>query len=130
MNSTCELEPCTTNTCAPSVGVTESPQKPRYTVANREEAFDVFVDLPGVPKSAVNIQLEDDLLLIRGERQTAAPESWKALHREISAQPYLLRLRVNTPVDDEQLSASMEDGVLKVTLPLKAPVKARKIEVQ
>ncbi len=132
MNTTCAPETCTppANLCTPTAGVTESVQKPRYTVASREEAVDVLVDLPGVPKSAVNIQLEDDILIIRAERQTTTPETWKTLHREISAQPFLLRLRVNTSVNDELLGASLEDGVLKVTLPFKTPAKARKIEVQ
>lgn len=133
MNTTCENEACVTTptqTCNPTAGVTESPQKPRYTVTNRDEAFEIAVDLPGVPKSAVQVQLEDDILTVRGERHTATPEAWKTRHREISAQPFLLRLRVNTPVNDEQLTASLEDGVLKVNLPLKTPAKARKIEVQ
>ena len=132
MKTTCAPETCITpaNACTPTAGVTESVQKPRYTVASREEAVEVLVDLPGVPKSAVNIQLEDDILIIRGDRQTTTPEAWKTMHREISAQPYLLRLRVNTPVNDELPSAGLEDGVLKVTLPLKTPAKARKIEVQ
>ncbi len=131
MNTTCQPETCATKTSAkPSAGVTENPQKPHYTVNNRAEAFEILVDLPGVSKNAINIQLEDDILIIRGARQTVTPETWKPLHREIHDQPYLLRLRVNTPVNEEQLSAALEDGVLKVTLPLKSPTQARRIEIQ
>ena len=62
---------CTANNCAPSVGVTESLRKPRYTVANVAEAFEIEVELPGVTKSGVSIDLEEDILSIRGERSGA-----------------------------------------------------------
>lgn len=121
---------CLSNTCETSVGVTESLQKPRYTVARASEAFEIEVELPGVPKSAVTIDLEEDILTIRGERQVTTPESWKPLHRELSTRAYQLRLRVNTPVEEDKLTAALEDGVLKLTLPLKAAAKARRIDVQ
>ena len=40
------------------------------------------------------------------------PADWKPLHQEISTLNYQLRLNVNTPVDDEKLTAALEDGVL------------------
>ena len=108
MNTTCSA-----NNCAPSVGVTESLRKPRYTVANVAEAFEI----------------EEDILSIRGERSGAMPEVWKPLHRELSGLNYQLRLRVTTPVDAEKIVAKLEEGILKVTLPVKATAQPRRIEV-
>lgn len=42
---------------------------------------------------------------------------------------YQLRLHVNTPVDDERLTATLEDGVLSLTLPMKATATPRQISV-
>ena len=120
---------CTANNCAPSVGVTESLRKPRYTVATVEEAFEIEVELPGVTKSGLSIDLEEDILSIRGERSGAMPETWKPLHRELSGLNYQLRLRVTTPVDAEKIVAKLEEGILKVTLPVKATAQPRRIEV-
>lgn len=111
-------------------GVTESVQKPLYNVSASNEACEVRVQLPGVPKSGLKIDLDQDVLTIRGERAAATPESWKTLHREISTQNYQLRLRVNTPVDEEKLSAVLENGILTLRLPVKETAKPRKIEVQ
>ena len=117
------------NNCTPSVGVTESFRKPRYTVANLDEAFDIEVELPGVTKSGLSIDLDEDMLSIRGERSGGMPETWKPLHRELSGLNYQLRLRVTTPVDAEKILAKLEEGLLKVTLPIKAAAQARRIEV-
>ena len=56
-------------------------------------------------------------------------EGMKALHRELSPLNYLLRLRLNTPVDEDKMTAKLEDGVLSITLPLKEAAKPRQITV-
>lgn len=115
---------------APGAGVTESLQKPLYTVGGNAEAYEVRVLLPGVPKSGVKIDLDENVLSIRGERQSATPEGWKTLHREISTQNFQLSLRLNVPVDDDKLTASVENGVLTVKLPVKEAAKPRQVQVQ
>ena len=89
---------------------------------------DLF-ELPGVPKSGVKIDLEDNILTVRGERTSNVPEGMKALHRELSPLSYLLRLRLNTPVEEDKMTAKLEDGVLTLLLPLKVVAKPRQIPV-
>jgi HSP20 family protein len=122
---------CTHSTCAPAApsGVTESLRKPLYHVNGNAEAYEVRVEMPGVPKSGVKLNLEDNILTVRGERTSNAREGLKALHRELSALNYLLRLRLNTPVNEEKMTAKLEDGVLAITLPLRQTAKPRQITV-
>ncbi|MBK8036944.1 MAG: Hsp20/alpha crystallin family protein [Verrucomicrobiaceae bacterium] len=122
---------CTPSTCAPAApsGVTESVRKPLYNVNRNADAYEVRVEMPGVPKSGVKLDLEDNILTVHGERASNARESLKALHRELSPLNYLLRLRLNTPVDEEKMTAKLEDGVLSITLPLKEAAKPRQITV-
>lgn len=121
---------CSPSTCAPATsGVTESLRKPLYNVNGNTEAYEVRVEMPGVPKGGVKIDLEDSILTIRGERNATVPEGMKTLHRELSPLSYLLRLRLNTPVNEEQMTAKLEDGVLTLRLPLKEVAKPRQIPV-
>jgi HSP20 family protein len=121
---------CSPSTCAPATsGVTESLRKPLYNVNGNAEAYEVRVEMPGVPKGGVKIDLEDSILTIRGERNATVPEGMKTLHRELSPLSYLLRLRLNTPVNEEQMTAKLEDGVLTLRLPLKEVAKPRQIPV-
>ena len=125
MNTTCPPSTCTP---APS-GVTESVRKPLYNVNGSAEAYEVRVEMPGVPKGGVKLDLEDNILTVRGERAATVREGMKTLHRELSPLNYLLRLRLNTPVDEEKLTAKLEDGVLSITLPLKEAAKPRQITI-
>ena len=121
---------CSPRTCAPATsGVTESLRKPLYNVNGNAEAYEVRVEMPGVPKSGVKLDLEDNILTVRGERNTTVPEGMKALHRELSPLSYLLRLRLNTPVEEDKMTAKLEDGVLTLLLPLKEVAKPRQIPV-
>lgn len=123
---------CSPSTCAPSApsGVTESLRKPLYNVNGNADAYEVRVELPGVPKSGVKLDLDDNILTVRGERNTTVPEGMKTLHRELSPLNYLLRLRLNTPVDDDKMTAKLEDGVLTISLPIKQAAKPRQIQIQ
>ncbi|MHB1080582.1 MAG: Hsp20/alpha crystallin family protein [Prosthecobacter sp.] len=121
---------CSPRTSAPATsGVTESLRKPLYNVNGNAEAFEIRVELPGVPKSNVKLDLEENILTVRGERSTTVPEGMKALHRELSPLSYLLRLRLNAPVSEDQMTAKLEDGVLTLRLPLKEVAKPRQIPV-
>ena len=125
MNATCSPR---TSASATS-GVTESLRKPLYNVNGNAEAYEVRVEMPGVPKSGVKLDLEDNILTVRGERNTTVPEGMKALHRELSPLSYLLRLRLNTPVEEDKMTAKLEDGLLTLRLPLKEVAKPRQIPV-
>jgi HSP20 family protein len=130
MNATCcTPAPQTSTQAAPTAGVTESLQKPRFSIDRQDDAFVIRVEMPGVPKSGVNIEYHEDVLSVSGQRSVAVPADWKPLHQEISTLNYQLRLNVNTPVDDERLSATLEDGVLTLTLPVKPTALPRQIAV-
>jgi HSP20 family protein len=104
--------------------------KPRYFVDGTQEAYEVRVELPGVPKEGVSINLEENVLTLRAKRTPCALSDWKTLHRELSGLDFLLRLRLNTQVDEEKMTAALENGILTLKLPVKEAAKPRRIEVQ
>lgn len=121
---------CSPRSCAPATsGVTESLRKPRYNVTGTADAYEVRVEMPGVAKDGVKIDLDDNVLTLRGERTASVPEGLKTLHRELSPLSYLLRLRLNTPVNEDKMTAKIEDGVLVLSLPIKEVAKPRQIPV-
>jgi len=122
---------CSPTSCSPAstTAAPESLRKPLYNVNGGPDAYEVRVEMPGVPKSGIKLDLEENLLTVRGERGATVPEGMKALHRELSPLNYLLRLRLNTPVDEEKMTAQLTDGVLTIRLPLQAVAKPRQITV-
>lgn len=120
----------TATTESPSNTTEATWRKPIYRVLDGQEACEVRIELPGVPKSGVSIHLDDGVLTVQGRRTQTVPDNWKPLHREIPAEDCLLRLRLNTPVDEDRLEARLEDGVLCLRLPLRETARPRQIEIQ
>ncbi|XP_019158556.1 PREDICTED: 17.5 kDa class I heat shock protein-like [Ipomoea nil] len=88
------------------------------------EAHVFKADVPGLKKEEVKVEIEDDRILqICGERNVEKEEKNEAWHRmERSSGKFMRRFRLPENAKMEEIKASMENGVLTVTIP-KAEVK-------
>ena len=95
---------------------------PRTDISETDEAMLVSVDLPGLDDKDVEVNVTDDMLTIRGEREEKAEkdgftsQSRRSFHRMIPVPP---------GVDPEKAEAEFKRGVLTVTLPKTEEAKAR-----
>ena len=99
-------------------------------VARVDDRYELNADLPGVDPSSVDIDVEGQVLTIRAERTPRSQEGVTWLARERSGGRYVRRLNLGQGVDTAAISASYENGVLSVVLPVSEKAKARKVEVQ
>lgn len=104
--------------------------KPRYFVNGDKDAYQLKIELPGVSKDGVSINLNENILAIRAKRKSAVPSDWKVLNRELHDLDFALRLKLNAPVDADKMTAKLEDGILTVRLPVKEAAKPRRIEIK
>ncbi len=104
-------------------------RRPSYDVAERDDAFDIRVNLPGVGRDGLDISMDGDILNITGTRTAMLPEGWRILRRELPEGDYRLNLRLNVAIDEGKISAHIEDGILDLCLPKSDEVKPRKIKV-
>jgi HSP20 family molecular chaperone IbpA len=107
---------------------------PAVEVARRDNRFVVFAELPGVRREDVQIEIRSGKLTISGERRPrdAEPEAAPQPQRSERAYGHFHRV-VALPegADDDAASASMQDGVLEVTVPVEADMRpARRIEIR
>lgn len=86
-------------------------------------------DLPGIDPGSVDIDVDGQLLTIRAERTLAAGDGVKWITREREAASFLRQLNLGQGVDTDRISASYNNGVLSVTIPVSERAKPRKIEV-
>jgi len=94
----------------------------------------VRADLPGVTKDAVNVEVAEDLLTIKGERNKEFEEEKEGVyHHERVYGSFCRTFPLPEGVKSEDVKATFSNGVLEVTVPLpvaKKEVKARHVDVQ
>jgi HSP20 family protein len=86
-------------------------------------------DMPGIDPGSVDIDVDGQLLTIRAERTLGSAEGVKWLSRERQAGSFLRQLNLGQGIDIENISATYDNGVLSVTIPVVERAKPRKIEV-
>ncbi len=103
---------------------------PPTNVFETKEAFVVKADVPGLGESDVSVSVQDEVLVIRGERKSQVPEGYKVHVRERAPVAFTRKLPLPARVDYEAVTASLKDGVLTITLPKAKEALPRQIAVK
>ena len=99
---------------------------PAIDIVEKDGAFEVTAELPGLDAKDIEVQLANGMLTIKGEKQEQKEEKTK--DRYVSERRYgsfRRTLQVPGSVDAEKIEASYKSGVLTVTLP-KSPEAQKK----
>lgn len=96
-------------------------------ISQEKDAVILQVEMPGVAKDHIDIQIEDDTLTIHGSRAPRDGEQF--LVRERRDADFYQTYTLDETIDRDRIDAHMEHGVLTVHLHLKEAVKPRKIEI-
>ena len=105
---------------------------PRLMPMDLYRSGDVYVlnaDMPGIDPGSVDIDVDGQLLTIRGERTLANHDNVKWLTRERTAGSFQRQLNLGQGIDIDHISATYDNGVLSVTIPVSEAAKPRKIEI-
>lgn len=95
------------------------------------DGYDVCVGLPGVPRDAVDLSVEGRTLVLEGERrQSELPENWEPVRRERPVGKFRRVIELPEGVDNSRISARLEHGVLRVTLPRAEAERPREITIE
>jgi HSP20 family protein len=99
-------------------------------VENANE-FIVRLEVPGIHRENLDIQLTGQMLMITGTRESATEIPGEAfLLRERVYGKFVRTIRLPVPVMEKKVTATQEDGVLLVHLPKAVPAAANKILIK
>jgi HSP20 family protein len=101
---------------------------PPVDIYETAEGLVVKADLPGVPKDALDVRVENNLLTIRGKGSHAAPG--EPIYREYGLVNFFRQFELNERVDQQSISAELKHGVLTLRLPKAEEAKPRRVEVK
>ena len=92
------------------------------------DSFVVEFDLPGVRPETVDIDVERNVLTVRAERPPVNGD-WEMLASERPTGLFSRQLVLGENLDLEKVQASVDNGVLRLVIPVAETAKPRKIEV-
>ena len=103
---------------------------PAVDIKEEADRYVLWADLPGVNPDAIDIMMENGILTLKGERATEATERRDGLKRaERVYGSFYRRFSLPDTADAEGITASCNGGVLEITIPKKAAVQPKKIQV-
>ena len=118
------------DTPTPSNGGTMRRWMPAMDLMETEDHFVLRADLPGLSEEDVNIEVEDRVLTVSGERKAEHTETKDGYHRvERAFGSFSRSLTLPEGINPEAVSASFDRGVLEVQIPKPEERKPRKISI-
>ena len=102
---------------------------PPADVWETEDALAVAMEVPGVAREAVAIELKDDVLRVEARVDAAKYEGLEPVYTEYGVGHWARAFALPDGVDRERIEARLEDGVLTLTLPKAAEARPRRIPV-
>lgn len=88
---------------------------PMMNISERESAYEVEMELPGVKKEDIKLDINDNILTIKGEKKGFSEEKKDEYHRiERTHGSFQRSVRLPADIDMENVSAKIDHGVLHI----------------
>jgi HSP20 family protein len=105
--------------------------RPAMDVVENEDNITVRVDLPGLTSDDVHVEMEDNVLTIRGEiGDTIEKEGERYHYRERYSGSFQRSLRLPNTINADKIDASFDNGVLNIVLPKLPQAQPKKIDIK
>jgi HSP20 family protein len=102
---------------------------PVADIFETEAALRLALEMPGVDREKVNIELKNGVLTIEGQINFAKYDGLYPVYTEYNVGNYARSFQLSSDIDQDRISAEFKDGVVMLTLPKAEKPKPRKIKV-
>lgn len=103
---------------------------PTTDVYTDKDSLVVEAHLPNFSESDINIEVENNSLVLQAERHEKEEDKTKKYVVRESSSSFYRRIQLPERADIENIDAHLDDGVLKVTVPLTPLAEPKKISVK
>lgn len=100
---------------------------PASDIYETESGYLIALDLPGIDRDALEIDIDDNRLIVKGTRAVADSKQHRA---ERPRGKFLRTFSVPGSVDQAKIGAEYKDGVLQIRLPKRTEQKPKKIDIK
>lgn len=104
---------------------------PRTDLSETDEAFRIRLDVPGMTKEDITVNLQNNALTVSGERTSERKEDDEEYVRvERAFGTFHRTFRLPDAVDEKNIEATYEDGVLTIDVPKTEESTRHQIEIK
>ena len=103
---------------------------PAVDIFEGEDSITLEADMPGVSAEALQVDLREGVLTLRGEVDPMLQEGEGEVHHEFDSGTFYRQFRLSDRIDQARIDARLIDGVLTLKLPKSEAAKPRQIAVQ
>jgi HSP20 family protein len=102
---------------------------PNTDIYETQDALVVVMEVPGVQKKNLDVAIENDVLRVEGRIDFSNYEGLDPLYTEYNVGHFARSFSLSRQIDQQQISAQLNDGVLTLTLKKSAEAMPRQIKV-
>ena len=102
---------------------------PYADIYDTDDALCVVMEMPGVEKKDLNVALENAVLRVDGQINFSKYEGMEPVYTEYNVGHYTRSFTLSNKIDQERISAQLDDGVLTLTLPKAKEAQPRKVSI-
>jgi HSP20 family protein len=109
----------------------DSEWSPLVDVSETNNAINVRVELPGLDKNDINVDVSGDMLSIKGKKKEEEEKKDKGYYmRESYFGSFQRNIKLPADIQSDKVEAKFKDGILNIKLPKSEEKKAKKIQIQ
>ena len=102
---------------------------PYADIYETDDALCVVMEMPGVERANLNVALENNVLRVNGQIDFSKYEGMEPVYTEYNIGHYTRSFTLSNKIDQERISAQLDDGVLTLTLPKAQEAQPRRISI-
>ena len=100
---------------------------PKVNVYEYDDKVGIVAEIPGLDKKQLNVEVEDGILTISGDKHSAfESEGAKVLRKELKESSFKRQFELRELLDGDNISANFKDGILSISVPKTEPEKSQK----
>jgi HSP20 family protein len=103
---------------------------PTTDIFETEDALNVVMEIPGVAKPDVDVNIENDILRVEARIDHSKYEGLEPLYTEYNVGHFTRSFTLSSKIDQQQISAQLADGVLTLTLKKAKEALPRRIAIR
>ena len=103
---------------------------PKVNVYEYDDKVGIVAEIPGLDKKNVTVDVEEDVLIISGDKHGFDSDGGKCITRELKQSAFTRSFNLGEYLDGSNVSAKFKDGMLSISIPKKEPEQPKKHSVK